>query len=838
MSSESVMPLVMPVTMDTTVGATNDVRPACATTGTHSAPDKTYSVQIPAMRNLSIVKGTSGTSFDAVVALYNSSCGGTALQCNNSPETITLTNLPGGQYFFVVDGFSTASGAYTLTVSGTIQNGASCELPLAQNGAITCGAGFACAGAVGARTCRPAACNDGVDNDMDGVADFPNDPGCTTTSDNDESDNCPGGAGCPACSDAQDNDGDLLIDFPDDPSCATASGTSEACFTSEGVTPIVAPMTSDTTVGATNDEQPACSTTLNTAPDKMYSLTIPTVTTLTITNTNTFNAVVSLYDTSCAGAPLGCADEPENLTVGPLAAGTYYYAVDGSGATAGAAYTINVAGKIAPLQSCEGTLAASGALTCGDGYACKGAMGSRTCQVAACNDGMDNDADTKRDFPLDPGCASASDDDETDACPSGAGCPACSNGMDDDSDGATDYPMDPGCAYASSPSEQPCLATEGVTTLTMPMTMDTTVGATDDRHPACASTSNTAGDKVYALDLPALTSLDILSNNTFDAAVELLDATCGSNPALVCNDTPEDIRVGALSAGRYYYVVDGWGTATGTYTITIAGKIANGASCESALAQSGALTCGPGYACKGTMGSRTCQGAACGDGMDNDSDGLADYPLDPGCFSASDDDETDPATAPVCSNAMDDDTDGAMDYPADFGCSSAAGTSEVFCSIEADPTSLITTTPVTGTTTGLANNFPAASCQGTASGPDAVYALQLPVPVATLVLDLSTSAYDTVLTLRDPQCLAEIACDDDSGDPGSQSKLTLTDVAAGGYAVVVDGFSAAAGAYTLAIKGTVAPGTSCSSPLFTGGAAAVLVCPTGTTCTGTPARCQ
>ena len=42
--------------------------------------------------------------------------------------------------------------------------------------------------------------SDGLDNDMDGIADYPNDPGCTATSDNDEADDCPGGAGCPASS--------------------------------------------------------------------------------------------------------------------------------------------------------------------------------------------------------------------------------------------------------------------------------------------------------------------------------------------------------------------------------------------------------------------------------------------------------------------------------------------------------------------------------------------------------------------------------------------------------------------------------------------------------------
>src|SRR5688572_27015645 len=32
----------------------------------------------------------------------------------------------------------------------------------------------------------------------------------------------------------------------------------------------------------------------------------------------------------------------------------------------------------------------------------------------ACSDGQDNDGDTKYDYPLDPGCVSESDDDETD----------------------------------------------------------------------------------------------------------------------------------------------------------------------------------------------------------------------------------------------------------------------------------------------------------------------------------------------------------------------------------------------------------------------------------------
>ena len=61
----------------------------------------------------------------------------------------------------------------------------------------------------------------------------------------------------------------------------------------------------------------------------------------------------------------------------------------------------------------------------------------------------------------------------------------------------------------------------------------------------------------------------------------------------------------------------------------------------------------------------------CSDGQDNDSDGLTDYPADPGCSGNTDNDEFN-APAPIyqCSDGQDNDSDGLTDYPADPGCSS------------------------------------------------------------------------------------------------------------------------------------------------------------------------
>ena len=62
-------------------------------------------------------------------------------------------------------------------------------------------------------------CGDGLDNDGDGLVDFPADPGCSATNDRDETD--------VQCSDGIDNDGDGRIDFPDDPECSSPNDTTE-----------------------------------------------------------------------------------------------------------------------------------------------------------------------------------------------------------------------------------------------------------------------------------------------------------------------------------------------------------------------------------------------------------------------------------------------------------------------------------------------------------------------------------------------------------------------------------------------------------------------------------
>jgi hypothetical protein len=62
-------------------------------------------------------------------------------------------------------------------------------------------------------------CDDGHDNDRDGMADWPDDPGCDGPGDLSER---------PACADFVDNDGDGWVDAPDDPGCRDADAATES----------------------------------------------------------------------------------------------------------------------------------------------------------------------------------------------------------------------------------------------------------------------------------------------------------------------------------------------------------------------------------------------------------------------------------------------------------------------------------------------------------------------------------------------------------------------------------------------------------------------------------
>jgi hypothetical protein len=785
-----------------------------------------------------------GTAMDTVIDIRGQMCteASAELACNDDISTGNQRSkvtqaLDKGVYYIIVQERNVGiGGSYQLQVDKFAGEGTPCTTQAA------CGPGLYCRTPHGGSqmVCSKAVCNDGLDDDGDTKIDYPNDPGCSTPEDDTENDSCPSGAGCPECGDGIDNDNDTKTDYPMDTTCKAAGDSSESCTTTEGVVLINTAVTTGDTTNATSDINPTCASLNNSGPDRHYRLDVPALQSLSMNMTASFDTSTVLLNSNCGGTAIACSD-PLNMTTGALAAGTYYFVVDGYYSTSKGTYTINTSGKIANGAACDAhALSQIGALTCGNGYACKGTAGSKTCQPAQCGDGMDNNGNGKTDYPADPGCTSTSDDTETTVCP-GAQCPVCSNLADDDMDGLTDYPADTSCIAASGNNES-CTSTEPVINVTTAATMGDTSMATDDLKlpTSCQSSTSTARDLHHKIALPAMSTVTLsLSAKTpafWDSTIALFNSSCGGTP-LSCQDS-DTMTLTNLAAGNYFFAVDGWSTASGAYTLNVAGKIANGGSCESALAQSGAITCGLNYACKGATGSKTCQLAQCADGIDNNGAGGIDYPNDPGCSSSSDDTETTVcpgAMCPVCANGADDDTDGKIDYPMDFGCAAASGSTEVFCTGEPDVAmNPITTAATTGDTTTTADNYDQ-TCQSS-TGNDMAFALQLPVAVASLVIDTEGSTItDTVLSMKDSSCGTQLGCDDDAGT-GNLSKMTVLNVPPGNYAIQVDGYSTTNnGPFTLNVKGTVAPMTSCTSPLF---AAGVLACPTGTTCTGTPQRCQ
>lgn len=81
----------------------------------------------------------------------------------------------------------------------------------------------------------------------------------------------------------------------------------------------------------------------------------------------------------------------------------------------------------------------------GGGGGGAGGGGTTTTQ---CNDGVDNDSNTKTDYPADLGCTSATDPTESGYTPA----PQCSDGVDNDSNGLIDT-NDQGCSSATDTSE-------------------------------------------------------------------------------------------------------------------------------------------------------------------------------------------------------------------------------------------------------------------------------------------------------------------------------------------------------------------------------------------------
>jgi uncharacterized repeat protein (TIGR01451 family)/MYXO-CTERM domain-containing protein len=231
------------------------------------------------------------------------------------------------------------------------------------------------------------ACNDGIDNDLDGLVDFPADPGCDDSNDLDEQD-------LSACGDGIDNDGDGLIDFPDDTSCSSFIDDDEA--------------------GA-----PACADGIDNDGDGLIDFP---------------------QDTGCQNAQdtteenlSACSDGIDNDGDGDA---DFPFDVDCQNAQ-----DDSESPNAATLCSDNIDNDNDGLIDFPEDPGCQNAQDNTEDNAAPqCSDGIDNDNDGLVDFPADLGCQDSTDNNELDPPQQ-----ACNDGLDNDDDGFIDFPEDPGC---------------------------------------------------------------------------------------------------------------------------------------------------------------------------------------------------------------------------------------------------------------------------------------------------------------------------------------------------------------------------------------------------------
>ena len=521
----------------------------------------------------------------------------------------------------------------------------------------------------------PYQCNDGIDNDGDGLTDFPSDPGCSSLTDDTETN-----SNGPECDDGKDNDNDGKIDYPADLECDDPTDDDES--------PDPVPDLVFTKKASTN------------SADKGDTITY----TIKVKNDGTAKAkdiiVTDTYATTLTfdsgNSTAGCTASNNTITCAAF------------NVAAGAKKNITLQFTVNNTAVCSSTISNTAQLTASNYSSTSSTTASTTVDCAAvyqCSDGIDNDGDGLTDFPADPGCSSATDDSEKN--PNGPQCDdgkdndndgkidypvdpecddptdddedsyECSDGIDNDGDGLTDFPSDPGCSSATDDSEKNPNGPEcddgkdndGDGKIDYPQDPECNDPTDDDESPdpvpnlqftkyASIIHVEKGNDIVYFIKVKNIgtgQANDIVITDTyattltFDASNSTAGCTA-SNNTIVC--TPFDVSAGSSQTTQLRFTVN------------------NSASCGQIISNTAKLTASN----YGNLTSNTASSIVecatvyqCNDGIDNDGDGLTDYPADPGCYGPTDDSEKNP-NGPQCDDGKDNDHDGKIDYPADPEC--------------------------------------------------------------------------------------------------------------------------------------------------------------------------
>ncbi len=511
---------------------------------------------------------------------------------------------------------------------------------------------------------QPPACANGADDDGDGQVDYPVDPGCAGQGDRDEGDPVV----TPACADGVDNDRDGATDYPEDQGCSSAADGSElgAC----GVVYDALELTEGRVIRGDSrrgsfESEGSCGG--RGAPEVVFAYRLDHPVEALVVRTDLPETAVetTLYvRRACldGDSELACVREPiddgvagNQLTLIRPTPGDFYIFLDGATGRGGD-FALTV--EEVPL--------------------------------AACLNGIDDDGDGRRDYPLDPGCARPEDRDETDPIVT----PACANDEDDDMDGQVDYPLDPGCTSAADDDELdecgPGVRFEDYPVGQPSVLLDTSMG-TNEFVGSCGGQG--AAETVLRYVNPYNARLTFSTNHpeTINNTLVYVRSACiDRNSELGCDAGADprpgevpvskgSLRLDRVPPGDLFVVVDhGFGMGGAVRLSVEVERLPPGCSDEVDNDDDGRVDADdPGCESPEDEDERDPEAPpVCFDGIDQDGDGLIDFPFDPGCATKGDPDEADPAVPAACNNGLDDDEDGVTDFPADVGCFAAADPEE------------------------------------------------------------------------------------------------------------------------------------------------------------------